>query len=122
VDHGDGRGARIAVVAKSGGGTHELAVQHLDVTVNDLRAGKALDVIVSAAVLADKKNFEVRLHAPPLPPTLTPTPEKLTLKIEPIDLTPLGPFVPRDIGLQSGKLDANFEKTLGGIVPGRHGP
>ena len=122
VDHAALRDARIAFVDKSGTGSHELAVQHLDVTVNDLRAGKALDVAVTAAVLAEKKNFEVRLHAPPLPPTLTPTPEKVTLKIEPLDLTPLGPFVPKDIGLQSGKLDANFEMALGGLIAGGSGP
>ena len=122
VDHAALKDARIAFVDKSGGGSHELAVQHLDVTVNDLRAGKALDVVVTAAVLADKKNFEVRLHAPPLPPTLVPTPEKVTLKIDPIDLAPLGPFVPKDIGLQSGKLDANFDMALGGIVAGGSGP
>src|SRR6267154_3279525 len=122
VDHAALKDARIAFVDKSGTGSHELAVQHLDVTVNDLRAGKALDVVVTAAVLAEKKNFEVRLHAPPLPPTLTPTPEKVTLKIEPLDLTPLGPFVPKDIGLQSGKLDANFEMALGGLVAGGSGP
>ena len=122
VDHAALKDARIAFVDKSGAGPHELAVQHLDVTVDDLRAGKALDVVVTAAVLADKKNLEVRLHAPPLPPTLVPTPEKVTLKIEPIDLAPLGPFVPKDIGLQSGKLDANFEMALGGLVTGGSGP
>src|SRR3954468_19007590 len=122
VDHAALKDARIAFIDKSGKGSHELAVQHLDVTVDDLRAGKALDVVVTAAVLAEKKNLEVRLHAPPLPPTLVPTPEKVTLKIEPIDLTPLGPFVPKVIGLQSGKLDANFEMALGGIVAGGSGP
>src|SRR3954468_6497124 len=122
VDHAALKDARIALIDKTGSASRELAVQHLDVTVDDLRAGKALDVVVSAAVLADKKNFEVRLHAPPLPPTLMPTPEKLTLKIEPIDLTPLGPFVPKDIGLQGGRLDANFEMALGGLVTGGSGP
>src|SRR5436853_4710121 len=122
VDHAALKDARIAFVDKSGAGSHELAVQHLDVTVDDLRAGKALDVVVTAAVLAEKKTLEVRVHAPPLPPTLVPTPEKVTLKIEPIDLTPLGPFVPKDVGLQSGKLDANFEMALGGIVAGGSGP
>ncbi|TMB37854.1 MAG: AsmA family protein [Deltaproteobacteria bacterium] len=122
VDHAALKDARIALVDKTGAAARELAIQNLDVIVNDLRAGKALDVFVSAAVLADKRNFEVRLHAPPLPPTLMPTPDKLTLKIEPIDLTPLGPFVPKDIGLQSGKLDANFEMALGGVVTGGTGP
>ncbi|HVI21994.1 MAG TPA: AsmA family protein, partial [Myxococcales bacterium] len=122
VDHAALKDARIAFIDKSGKGSHELAVQHLDVTVDDLRAGKALDVVVTAAVLADKKNLEVRLHAPPLPPTLVPTPEKVTLKIEPIDLAPLGPFVPKDIGLEAGKLDANFEMALGSVVTGGSGP
>src|SRR5206468_7591635 len=77
VDHAALEDARIVFVDRSGAGSHELAVQHLDVTVNDLRAGKALDVLVSAAVLSDKKNFEIRLHAPALPATLVPTPEKV---------------------------------------------
>jgi AsmA protein len=62
------------------------------------------------------------LHAAPLPPTLVPTPEKVTLKAERIDLSPLGPFLPPDIGLQAGTLDADWQADLGGAVPGGKGP
>src|SRR5438270_446446 len=122
VDHAALRDARIALVDRSGRAQRQLAIQHLDVTLEDLRAGKPLDVVVTAAVLAEQKNFELRLHAAPLPPTLVPTPEKVTLKVQPIDLSPLAPFVPKDVGLQAGRLDANFEAQLGAAVPGGKGP
>ena len=61
IDHAALRDAKIAFVDKSRGGTKELAIQHLDVTVNDLRAGKPLEVLVKAAVLAEKQNLELRV-------------------------------------------------------------
>jgi len=122
VDHAALRDARIALVDRSGRAPRELAIQHLDVTLADLRAGKPLDVLVTAAVLAQQKNFELRLHAAPLPPTLVPTPERVTLKAQPIDLSPLAPFVPKDVGLQAGRLDADFDARLGAAVPGGKGP
>ncbi len=122
VDHAALRDARIALVESGGRAPKELAIQHLDVTVENLRAGKPLDVLVSAAVLAEQKNFELRLHAAPLPPTLVPTPERVMLKVQPLDLAPLGPFVPKDVGLQAGKLDADFDARLGAAVPGGKGP
>ena len=121
VDHAALRDARIALVDKTGRAQRELAIQHLDVKVDDLRAGKALDVVVTAAVLADQKNFDLRLHTAPLPPSLVPTPERVTLKVQPIDLSPLAPFLPKDVGLQAGRFDANFEAQLGAAVAGGKG-
>src|SRR5712691_2504264 len=54
VDHAALRGARIALVDRTGRAQRELAIQHLDVTLDDLRAGKPLDVVVSAAVPGGK--------------------------------------------------------------------
>jgi AsmA protein len=122
VDHAALRDGRIALVDRTGKSAKELAIQHLNVNVDDLRAGKSLDVIVTAAVLADQKNFELRLHTAPLPPTLKATPEHVTLKVQPIDLTPLAPFVPKDVGLQAGRFDANLDAKLGAAVPGGNGP
>jgi AsmA protein len=122
VNHAALRDARIALVDRTARAQRELAIQHLDVTVDDLRAGKALDVVVTAAVLADQKNFELRLHTAPLPNTLTPTPERITLKVQPIDLSPLAPFVPKDVGLQAGHFDANLDAQLGAAVAGGSGP
>src|SRR6266849_4589314 len=116
------RDARIALVDRSGRAQRELAIQHLDVTLDDLRAGKPLDAAVTAAVFAAQKNFELRLHAAPLPPTLVPPPERVILKIKPIDLSPLAPFVPEEVGLQAGRFDADFEARLGAAVPGGKGP
>ncbi|WP_426756270.1 AsmA family protein [Myxococcus sp. Y35] len=110
VDRGAGQQAR------------ELGVKDLDIEVKDLRAGKPLVVNLAAAVLADTQNLQVSLHAAPLPPTLVPTPERVTLKAQKIDLAPLGPFLPPDIGLQAGTLDADWQADLGGAVPGGQGP
>src|SRR3954465_9793462 len=74
VDHAALREGKVAFIDKVTRGAKPLAVQHLDVTVNDLRAGQPLEVLVKAGVLSDKQNLELRLKAAPLPPTLTPTP------------------------------------------------
>src|SRR5207245_3770505 len=121
IDHAALLDARIALVDRSRTGAKELAIQHLDVTLDDLRAGKPLDVVIKAAVLAEQRNLEMHLHAAPLPPTLTPTPEQVTLKVQPIDLAPLAPFVPKDVGLQGGRLEADFDARLGAAVPGGKG-
>ena len=121
VDHAALRDGRIALVDRTGKSPKELAIQHLDVTVDDLRAGKSLDAIVTAAVLAEQKNFELRLHTAPLPPTLKATPEHVTLKVQPIDLAPLAPFVPKDVGLEAGHFDANLDAQLGAAVAGGKG-
>lgn len=113
----------IRFVDRSGGQqARELAVKDLDIEVKDLRAGKPLVVDLAAAVLADKQNLKMALSAAPLPPTLVPTPERVTLKAEQIDLSPLGPFLPPDIGLKAGTLDADWQADLGGAVPGGKGP
>jgi len=121
VDHAALRDARIALVDRTTKSPKELAIQHLDVTMDDLRAGKSLDVVITAAVLADQKNFDLRLHTAPLPPTLAATPERITLKVQPIDLAPLAPFVPKDVGLEAGRFDANLDARLGAAVPGGNG-
>jgi AsmA protein len=123
VDHASLREGKIAFIDKATKGAKELAVQHLDVTLNDLRAGQPLEVLLKAGVLADKQNLELRLKAAPLPPTLIPTPTSLMLKVDPpIDIGPLGPFAGKDVGLQAGTFDADFDAQLGAAVPGGSGP
>jgi AsmA protein len=123
VDHAALREGKIAFIDKATRGAKELAVQHLDVEVNDLRSGKPLDVLLKAAVLADKQNLEVRVKTAPLPVTLTPTPTSVALHVNPpIDIGPLGPFAGKDVGLESGTLDADFDAQLGAAVPGGSGP
>ena len=107
---------------RSTGKTRELGISDLDITLDDLRAGKPLDVVVKAALLTDKQNLELRLHTAPLPNTLQPTPERLMVKIQPVDLAPLGPFLPKDARLEAGKLDADWTAELGAAVPGGQGP
>ena len=123
VDHAALREGKVAFVDKSGGGSKKLGVQHLDVTVNDLRAGRPLEILVKAAVLAENQNLELRVKAAPLPKTLTPTPESLVLRVDPpIDLGPIGPFAGKELGLKSGTFDADFDAQLGAAVPGGNGP
>ncbi len=104
------------------GKAQELAISDLDIEVKDLRVGQPLEVKLSAAVLAQKQNLFATLAASPLPPTLVPTPERLTLKAEAIDLAPLGPYLPPSVGLQAGTLTADWKAELGGAVPGGKGP
>src|SRR5436190_3409632 len=123
VDHAALREGKIAFIDKATRGAKELAVQHLDVEVNDLRSGKRLEVLLKAAVLADKQSLEVRVKTAPLPVTLTPMPTSVALHVNPpIDIGPLGPFAGKDIGLESGTLDADFDAQLGAAVPGGSGP
>ena len=121
VDHLALLEGRVRFIDESGEAAKKLEIQHLSVVINDLRAGKPLDVVVKAAVLAAKENFELRVHAAPLPPTLQPTPQTVTLKIQPIDLAPIAPFVPKSVGLQEGSIDADFTAKLGAAVPGGSG-
>lgn len=122
VDHAEVTDGQVRLVDRSTGKTRELGISDLDITLDDLRAGKPLDVVVKAALLADRQNLELRLHTAPLPNTLQPTPEKVTLKVQPVDLSPLGPFLPKDVRLEAGKLDADWTAELGAAVPGGQGP
>ncbi|HXN54996.1 MAG TPA: AsmA-like C-terminal region-containing protein [Myxococcales bacterium] len=123
IDHAALNDARIAFVDRSGKGAKTLAVKDIDLVVNDLRVGAPLEVALKAAVLAEKQNLELHLFAAPLAKTLVPTPDRLTLKVQPaIDLAPLGPFLPRSVGLEGGTLEADFDAALGALVPGGEGP
>ncbi len=121
VDHFALQEGRVALLDKSGGPEKDLAIDHLDITADNLRAGSPLSLTVKAAVLAAQQNFELHLQALPLPKSLTPTPTALTLKVQPLDLAPLGPFLGKQAGLEAGKLDADFDMQLGAAVPGGSG-
>ena len=88
----------------------------------DLAAGRPLEVLLKAAVLATAQNLEVRLKAAPLPPSLTPTPTALTVRAQPIDLAPLAPFFPPSAGFRGGRIEADLDAVLGALVPGGSGP
>ncbi|HUM13867.1 MAG TPA: AsmA-like C-terminal region-containing protein [Myxococcaceae bacterium] len=122
VDHAEVTDGRVHLVDRSTGQTRELGISDLDLTLDDLRAGKPLDVVVKAALLTEKQNLELRLHTAPLPNSLQPTPERVMLKIQPVDLAPLGPFLPKDTRLEAGRLDADWTAELGAAVPGGKGP
>ena len=123
IDHAALLDGKVAFIDKATRGAKPVAIQHLDLIVNDLRSGKPLEIALKAAVLADAQNLDLRIHTAPLPPTLTPTPTNLVLRVNPpIDIGPLGPFVGKEVGLESGTLDADFDAKLGAAVPGGSGP
>lgn len=113
--------ARFAFLDRTVPGAKELFVDHVDAEVRGLSVGKPLELLVKAAVLADRQNLELRVKAAPLPPSLVPVPEQVTLKVQPIDLTPLAPFLPRSVGLQGGRFQADLQAALGAAVPGGSG-
>ncbi len=113
--------ARFAFLDRTVPGAKELFVDHFDAEVRDLAVGKPLELVVKAAVLAQSQNLELRVKAAPLPPSLVPVPEQVTLKVQPIDLTPLAPFLPRSVGLQGGRFQADLQAALGAAVPGGTG-
>src|SRR6267378_1803969 len=123
IDHAALLDGKVAFIDKATRGAKPVAIQHLDLTVNDLRSGRPLEIVLKAAVLADGQNLDLRVKTAPLPPTLTPTPTSLVLRVNPpIDIGPLGPFVGKEVGLESGTLDADFDAQLGAAVPGGSGP
>jgi AsmA protein len=121
VDRAAVENARIAFLDRTVAGAKELAVDDLDVEVKDLRAGRPLEVVLKAAVLAKQQNLELRMKAAPLPASLQPTPEAVTLKVQPIDLDPLAPFLPAAAGFRGGRFAADLTVALGAAVPGGQG-
>lgn len=123
VDHFALLDAQVQLVDEAKGGARQLGIKHLDVKVEDLRAGKPLEVLVKAAVLGEKQNFSLQVKTSPLPETLAATPQTVALHVDPpIDLGPLGPFLGKEVGLQKGTFDADFDMQLGAAVPGGEGP
>jgi AsmA protein len=113
--------ARIAFLDRTVPGAKELFVDDLDAEVRDLRVGEPLELRVKAAVLAAKQNLDLTVKAAPLPPTLVPTVEHVVLKVQPIDLGPLAPFLPKAVALRGGRFQADLDADLGGAVPGGEG-
>lgn len=113
--------ARIAFLDRTVEGAKELFVEDLDAEVRDLAVGKPLELRVKAAVLAAQQNLDLTVRAAPLPASLVPTPEQVVLKVQPIDLGPLAPFLPKGVGLQGGRFQADLDADLGAAVPGGEG-
>jgi AsmA protein len=117
IDHLALLDGRVAFIDRSSAGP-ELFVERIELVVDGLAAGRPLEVLLKAAVLSSVQNLELRVHAPPLPPTLVPSPDRVTLKVAPIDLTPMARFTPRQAGFQGGRFSADLEVALGSAVPG----
>ncbi|HEU4386073.1 MAG TPA: AsmA-like C-terminal region-containing protein [Anaeromyxobacteraceae bacterium] len=115
-------GGRIAFVDRTHPGSRELFVDQIDLSIADLASGRPAEVRLKAAVLAARPNLEVRLRTAPLSPMLRPMLESVSLKVEPVDLAPLAPFVPKGAGFRSGRVEAALEASLGAALPGGTGP
>ncbi len=122
VDRAAVENARIAFLDLTVKGAKELYVDDLDVEVKDLETGKPLELVVRAAVLAQQQNLELRVKAAPLPASLEPVPEEVVLKVQPIVLDALAPFVPAEVGFRGGSFQADLSADLGAAVPGGTGP
>jgi AsmA protein len=120
VEHAALLDGRVAFVDEGAGGK-ELYVDDLDLVVDGLAAGAPLEVVLKAGVLSATQNLELRVHAPPLPSTLTPSPDHVSLKVTPVDLTPLAAFAPRSAGFRGGRFTADLDVALGEAVPGGTG-
>ncbi len=118
VERASLQGGRIAFVDRATPGARTLAVDQIDVRVADLAAGRPLEVALRAAVLSSQPNLSAKLRSTPLPPTLRPTPERFSLKVEPVDLSVLAPFAPASAGFLGGRLEADLEATLGALAGG----
>ncbi len=113
--------ARVAFLDRTVEGAKELFVEDLDAEVRDLKVGAPVELRVRAAVLAAQQNLDLTVRTAPLPATLVPTPERIVLEVQPIDLGPLAPFVPASVGLQGGRFQADLDADLGAAVPGGEG-
>ncbi len=122
VDRAAVENARIAFLDRTVKGAKELVVDDLDVEVRDLETGKPLELTLRAAVLAERQNVDLRVKAAPLAPSLEPVPEEIIMKVEPIVLDPLAPFVPADVGFRGGRFQADLAAKLGAAVAGGSGP
>jgi AsmA protein len=122
VDRAAVEDARITFLDRSVPGAEELVVDDLDVEVRDLETGRPLEVLLHAAVLAERRNVMLRLKTAPLSPTLEPVLEELVLEVEPVVLDPLAPFVPAEVGFRGGRFQADLAVKLGAAAPGGSGP
>jgi AsmA protein len=121
VDRAAVEDARIAFLDRTVKGSKELVIDDLDLEVRDLETGEPLELALRAAVLAERQNLELRVKAAPLGPALAVVPEEIVLKVEPIVLDPLAPFLPAEIGFRGGRFEADLEAKLGAAVPGGEG-
>jgi len=112
--------ARITLIDQGGTSPQTWTIHDLDAEVRDVKVGKPLKVDLSAGILSEQKNLTFALVTAPLGKALEVVPESLVLKLEPLDLAPLGPFLAGS-GLLGGKVQADLEATLGSAVPGGSG-
>ena len=112
----------IRLVDRSTGKAQELGISDLDIEVNDLRAGKPLEVKLEAAVLAQKQNL-VRDAARRAAADHAGA-DARAADAEGGARRPgaARPVPPEGRGAPGGDADADWKADLGGAVPGGKGP
>ncbi len=106
-------------------------IADLDLAVANVSVKGPFEARVSAAVLAASKNFDFRARFAAAPAggaeLAGPPLEQVTIKLEPMPLAPLAPFLGALAGagleeLAEGKLAMDFQAAPGAAAPGGRGP
>ena len=123
--------ARMRFVDLAKGGA-AVEVADLDVSVDNLSLVTPWQAQVTAAVLAAKKNFDMKAsfgQSPDRPGEIPPPPlEQVTMKLEPTALAPLAPFLASALGgsgleeITDGTVTMDFAAVPGAAQPGVEGP
>jgi AsmA protein len=99
-----------------------LTISDIGLEASGFEVGRPLEVLLTAAVQNPKPNVRVELKTKPVPASMKPMPERIRLKVEPLDMRPLMAFVPGDSKMTGGTFEADWTAELGAAVPGGEGP
>jgi len=123
VEHAGLEDARIRFVDLVRQGTAEVA--DLDVAIEGAGFTEPFSARLTAAVQSKEKNLDVdaSFSAPPKGDDLTPLLRRVAIRLRPIDLAPLAPFLASGAlaELTEGKLAADLKIDLGAAAPGGQG-
>jgi hypothetical protein len=104
-------------------------IGQIELALDDLSLSRSVAIALHAAVLAPTRNFTFAASLGAAPPALDGPPplQKLTVKLDRTDLSPLAPFLvaalPADLtGLQSATAALDVDLQPGAAVPGGSGP
>jgi AsmA protein len=124
VEHAGLEDARIRFVdLVKGGATAEIS--DLDLAVDGAGFTEPFSAKLTAAVQGREKNLELEagFAAPPRSEELVPLLRRLTIRLRPVDVAPLAPFLGTGAlaELDEGKLAADLKIDLGAAAPGGQG-
>lgn len=102
-----------------------VGISNVDIDARDLCATSPFRMAVSAAILAPKPNFKVDATFGKAPEDLESAPPlvRLTMKLTPVDLSPLAGFIARRLpDFEAGTVSADIDANLGAAAEGGNGP